>query len=36
MFYLVGVTLFIDKSINYVDVTYLKYFRDLELVSDYA
>jgi len=36
MFYLVGIMFFIDKSVNYVDVTYLKYIRDLELVSDYT
>lgn len=28
--------LFTNKSANYVDVTYLRYFRDLELVSNYA
>jgi len=28
--------LFIDKSATYVDVSYLRYFRDLEVVSDYA
>jgi hypothetical protein len=33
---LVGITLFTDKSANYVDVTNLRYFRELELVSDYA
>jgi len=36
LFYLVGITLFTDKSARYVDVAYLEYFRDLELVSDYA
>jgi len=34
--YLVGNMLFIDKSGNYVGVTYLRYFRDLELVYDYV
>lgn len=34
--YLVGITLFTNKSATYMDVTYLKYFRDLDLVSDYA
>jgi hypothetical protein len=36
MLLLVGFTLFNDKSTNYVDVTYLKYFHDLELVNEYA
>jgi len=29
LLYLVCVTLFTNKSTNYVEVTYLKYFRDL-------
>lgn len=33
LLYLVGIKL---KSKNYVDVTYLKYFRCLKLVFDYA
>jgi len=36
LLYLVGVTLFNDKSVNCVDVTNPKYIRDLELVPDYA
>jgi len=36
LLYLVGYTLFIDKSACYVDVAYLKYFKDLELVNGYA
>jgi len=36
LLYFVGVTLFTNKSANYMNVTYLKYFRDLELVSDHA
>jgi len=34
--YLMGVNLFTDKSTNYVHKTCLKYFRGLELVSDYV
>jgi hypothetical protein len=30
LFYLVGVTLYTDKSATYVDVTYMKYLCDLE------
>ena len=34
---LVGITLFTDNSAHYVDVAYLKYFRDLDqLVVGYA
>lgn len=36
MLYLVGITLFIDKSATCIDVAYLIYLRDLELVSNYA
>jgi len=36
LMYLVGITLFIDKSVNYVDVVYLRYFRDLEVVSGFS
>jgi len=36
LLYLVGIILFADKSAYYVDVAYLKYFRDLELVVGYA
>jgi len=32
LLYLVGITLFIDKSVTDVDVVYLMYFRDLGLV----
>jgi len=34
--YLIGITLFTDKSANAVDVVYLKYFRDLDLVAGYS
>nr|ABN06102.1 hypothetical protein MtrDRAFT_AC150800g10v2 [Medicago truncatula] len=36
LLYLVDITLFTDKSANYMDVICLRYFRDLDLVSDYA
>jgi len=36
LLYLVGITLFIDKSATAVDVVYLKYFRDLDLVVGYS
>jgi len=36
LLYLMGIMLFTDKSATYVDVTYLRYFRDLKLVSDNA
>jgi len=36
LLYLVDITLFTDKSAYYVDIAYLKYFRDLELVAGYA
>jgi len=29
LMYLVGITLFTDKSVHYVDVVYLRYFRDM-------
>jgi len=32
LLYLVGITLFTDKSAYYVDVAYMKYFRDLKHV----
>jgi len=31
-----GITFFTDKSVYYVDVAYLKYFKYLELVAGYA
>lgn len=34
--YSVGDIIFMNKGTNYVDVPYLKYFQDLELVSDYS
>jgi len=34
--YFVGITIFIDKSQNDVDVVYLRYFRDLDLVAGYS
>ena len=33
MLYLVGITLYADKSQPTVDVVYLRYFRDLDVVS---
>jgi len=36
LLYLVGITFFTDKSAYYVDVSYLKYFRDVSLVAGYA
>jgi len=36
LLYLVGITLFTDKSATAVDVVYPKYFRDLDLVADYS
>jgi len=36
LLYLVGITLFIDKSQTYVDVVYLRYFRDLVVVSSFS
>jgi len=36
LLYLVGITLFTDESQNVVDVVYLKYFRDLDLVAGFS
>jgi len=36
LLYLVGITLFTYKSQNDVDVAYLRYFRDLDLVAGYS
>jgi hypothetical protein len=36
LLYLLGITLFTDKSSTYVDVVYLRYFRDLQVVSDFS
>jgi hypothetical protein len=36
LLYLVGITIFIDKSATYVGVVYLRYFRDLEVVAGYS
>jgi len=36
LFYLVGITLFIDKRATYVDVAYLRYSRDLEVATGYS
>jgi len=36
LLYLVGITIFTDKSQWVVDVVYLKYFRDLDLVAGYS
>jgi len=34
--YLVEITMFTDKSQNVVDVAYLRYFKDLDLVAAYS
>jgi len=36
LLYLVGITIFTDKSQWDVDVVYLRYFRDLDLVVGYS
>ena len=36
LLYLVGITIFTDKSQWVVDVVYLRYFRDLEIVSGFS
>jgi len=36
LLYLVGITIFSDKSQWVVDVVYLRYFRDLDLVAGYS
>jgi len=36
LMYLVGITLFTDQSATYVDVVYLRHFRDLEVVSGFS
>jgi len=36
LLYLVGITIFNDKSQWAVDVVYLRYFRDLDLVASYS
>ena len=36
LLYLVGITIFTDKSQWAVDVVYLRYFRDLDLVAGYS
>jgi hypothetical protein len=36
LLYLAGIMMFTDKSVTYVDVSYLLYFRDLELVWNYS
>jgi len=36
LLYLVRITLFTDKIQNVVDVVYLRYFRDLDLVAGYS
>ena len=36
LLYLVGITIFSDKSHWVVDVVYLKYFRDLEIVAGFS
>jgi hypothetical protein len=36
LLYLVGITLFTDKNQTAVDVVYLRYFRDLDIVSGFS
>jgi len=36
LLYLMGITLFTSKSQTYVDVIYLRYFRDLDVVSSFS
>jgi hypothetical protein len=36
LMYLVRITLSTDKSITYVDVVYLRYFRDLEVIASFS
>jgi len=36
LLYLVGITIFTNKSQNVVDVVYLRYFRDLDLDAGYS
>jgi len=36
LLYLVGITLFTDKRATYVDVVYLRYFRDLDVVVGFS
>lgn len=36
LMYLVGITLFTDKSVTYVNVVYLRYFRDLEVIAGFS
>jgi hypothetical protein len=35
LLYLVGATVFTNTITNYVDMAYIRYFRDLEMVIDY-
>jgi hypothetical protein len=36
LMYLVGITLFIGKGTTYMNVFYLRYFRDLEVVAGFS
>ncbi|GAU21682.1 hypothetical protein TSUD_242540 [Trifolium subterraneum] len=36
LLFLVGTTIFSNEAKNYVDITYLKYLKDLKLIDDYA
>jgi len=36
LLYLVGITIFTNKSQWVVDVVYMRYFRDFDLVADYS
>lgn len=35
LMYLVGTSIFVDKSVYYVNVVYLRYFIDLEMIHGY-
>lgn len=35
LLYLVGIVIFIDKSVTYTDVVYLRYFVDFERIHEY-
>lgn len=36
LLYLVGTTIFMDKSAIYVDVLYLRYFKDFKWIHEYS
>ena len=35
LLFLVGTSMFVDKSATYIDVIYLKYFIDLRMIHEY-